>query len=306
MTTEEPKLSKGSYCIANQLAKQSKPYSDGAFVKQAFKTMFDCFKLEQNVFANMDASPSAMSRAVKDMSGFLEGNLKKTAADFVFFSLAISKSTVYFAAHFAVYIRGVDADFNVTEELASLVPLSNLNELRDMHEAVKSTLERFSLNLAKLSGVTTEDRKNKKLLKLIQNDAIAAGNSELMKHEKNQAFDLFETEIGNVPNVLRTECVGLRSNVQLGKEHCRMPTLDFYKNHLSKETYPLFHNHALFTLSLFPSAYDCKKMFSKTKRMVNKNRLLLSGEDLEHATRIALNSVDVDLDLFFSTNNITN
>ncbi|KAG8235640.1 hypothetical protein J437_LFUL013631 [Ladona fulva] len=59
-------------------------------------------------------------------------------------------------AQLAIFIRGIDKEFNITEELASLVPLKDTTRSVDLYEAVKATLARFSLTIDKMFGMVTD------------------------------------------------------------------------------------------------------------------------------------------------------
>ena len=94
------------------------------------------------------------------------------------------------AAHMtqpAIFIRGVDDEYDVTEEMASLVPLKDTTKSRDLYEAVKNMLKQFSLSTVNIPGRVTDGAlvmagEREVLVKLIENNAIAAQNSCLMKY----------------------------------------------------------------------------------------------------------------------------
>ncbi|KAL4121352.1 hypothetical protein QTP88_013881 [Uroleucon formosanum] len=52
---------------------------------------------------------------------------------------------------------GIDSEFNITEEIASLVPLKDTKKASNLFEAVETTLNTFSVNLVNISGLTTDD-----------------------------------------------------------------------------------------------------------------------------------------------------
>ena len=90
-------------------------------------------------------------------------------------------------AQVAIFIRGISHEYNVTEEMASLVPLKDTTKSRDLHEAVKNMLKRFSLSIVNISGRVTDGApvmlgKREGLVKLTEDVAIAAPNSCLMKY----------------------------------------------------------------------------------------------------------------------------
>ena len=90
-------------------------------------------------------------------------------------------------AQLAIFIRGIDDEYNVTEEVASLVPLKGTTKSRDLYEAVKKMLKRFSLSIANTSGTATGHApavvgKREGLVEVIEDDAIATQNSPLVTY----------------------------------------------------------------------------------------------------------------------------
>jgi hypothetical protein len=59
-------------------------------------------------------------------------------------------------AQLVIFIRGIDQQFYVTEELLALVPLKGMTKGTDIFEAAKKTLQRFDLSLSKLQRVVTD------------------------------------------------------------------------------------------------------------------------------------------------------
>ena len=99
-------------------------------------------------------------------------------------------------AQLAIFIRDVDVHFKKTEELAALYPLlKDTTKSLDLLEAVTSTLNRFSLQLNNLSGLTTDGApamvgKHQGLVKLIENETSKVGNTSMLNfhcfvHQEN-------------------------------------------------------------------------------------------------------------------------
>ena len=71
--------------------------------------------------------------------------------------MAIDESTdATDTAQLAIFIRGIDDKYDIIEEMAALVPLKDTTKARDLYEAVKNTLQRFSLSFANISGIATD------------------------------------------------------------------------------------------------------------------------------------------------------
>lgn len=55
-------------------------------------------------------------------------------------------------AELAVFIRDIDNEYNVTDEMASVVPLKHTTKSLDLYKAVKVTFKWFSLTFVNISG----------------------------------------------------------------------------------------------------------------------------------------------------------
>ena len=77
--------------------------------------------------------------------------------DFKSFSIALDESTdLSDTAQLAIFIRSVDEEFTVTEELLALQPLKGTTSGEDIFREVKSAIEQYGLQWCKLSGVCTD------------------------------------------------------------------------------------------------------------------------------------------------------
>lgn len=85
-----------------------------------------------------------------------------------------------------IFIRSIDNECNIIEELVSLVPLKARKKLTDLYDAATKTLIKFSLNLTNISGIDgAPDIVGKKegFVKWIENSAITFKNLNLMKDQ---------------------------------------------------------------------------------------------------------------------------
>jgi hypothetical protein len=73
------------------------------------------------------------------------------------FSIALDDITdTSDTAQVAIFIRGVDEDFNITEELLALQSLKVTTTGEDIFETVNTVFERFGLKWSSLSGICTD------------------------------------------------------------------------------------------------------------------------------------------------------
>ncbi|XP_071745257.1 general transcription factor II-I repeat domain-containing protein 2B-like [Lepeophtheirus salmonis] len=111
--------------IAKILSKQQKPFSDGLTVKECLQKFAEvkCSQMLKSV-SDVSLSRRTIVRRVEDMGSDIAYQLKVKLSDIEYYSLALDESTdIRDTAQLAVFIRAVDKDFNVTEELLDLNPL---------------------------------------------------------------------------------------------------------------------------------------------------------------------------------------
>ena len=75
----------------------------------------------------------------------------------MFYSLALDESTDQTdTAQLAIFIRGVDSNFDVFEELLSIASLKDHTTGEDMFKALKNVMEIYDLRFENLAGVATD------------------------------------------------------------------------------------------------------------------------------------------------------
>jgi len=111
-------------------------------------------------FSKISLSHQTISRRIDDIGKSIENKLEEKVRSFKYYSLAIDESTDVMdtVQEVAIFIRGIDNEFNISEEMASLVPLKDTTKARDLFEAVETTLNKLSLNLVNISGIATDGK----------------------------------------------------------------------------------------------------------------------------------------------------
>eukprot|EP00057_Strongylocentrotus_purpuratus_P033080 XP_790061.2 PREDICTED: general transcription factor II-I repeat domain-containing protein 2-like [Strongylocentrotus purpuratus] len=126
-----------------------------------------------------------------------EEQLRNVAANFEYFSLALDESTdISDTSQLLVFVRGVDADFSVYEELVEMRPMSGTTTGSDVAAVTIKGVENPGLqnSWGKLSGVTTDGApamagaRSGAVTKLIEhaNEHGETGNDGLLTSEPHE------------------------------------------------------------------------------------------------------------------------
>ena len=131
---------RASYIVSEKIAKHSKNYSDGEFVKECLQAVVDilCPGRKKEI-DNISLSRRTVTRRIDELATNIEMGLKELASKFKYFSLAIDESTdVTNTAQLAVFVRGIDDDFNITEEMLGLQAMKDTTTGEDIFSRVEN------------------------------------------------------------------------------------------------------------------------------------------------------------------------
>lgn len=149
---------KASFEISEIIARKLKPFSDGEFIKQCIDAAVDCLCPEKKqLFSSISLSRMTVGRRIGDLADNIEAILKERAENFDAYSICLDESTdMTDTAQLAIFVRGVDNDFNITEELLKLASMKGTTTGIDIFEEVKDALKENNLGFLKLTGITTD------------------------------------------------------------------------------------------------------------------------------------------------------
>ena len=126
-----------------------------------------------------------ISRRIDNLSTDLKLTLEKRASEFEYYSLALDESTdAIDTAQLAVFVRGIDSKFNLTEELANLHSLHDKTTGIDIYKAVMNGIDAIGLKFNHLCGVTTDGApsmigREKGSVALLEKERINSGSSTM-------------------------------------------------------------------------------------------------------------------------------
>lgn len=212
-----------SYMIAEKIAKRGKPFADGEFVKECLQSAVDVLCPSQaQAISNISLSGVTIARRVEDLATDIFNKLKSKCKKFEFYSVAMDESTdATDTAQVAIFIRGVDRDFSIVEELASVVALKGTTRGTDLYSSLTQTLRKCELDFSNISAITTDGAKSMTgekigVTTLLKSDVKASGNNTMMTfhciiHQENlckKSFSNFEhvmTVVVKVVNFIRSK-----------------------------------------------------------------------------------------------------
>ena len=149
-----------SYGIALALAKKKKVFSDGEEIVKPCLQIFARSLGDGNIKRKayeIALSKQTVTRRTEELSGDVFHQLKNLAHFCTFFALALDKSTdICGVAQLSIFIRGIDDNFNVFEELLNLESFYGKTRGSDIFDKVKSCLETFQIDTIKLITECTD------------------------------------------------------------------------------------------------------------------------------------------------------
>ncbi|XP_057672199.1 general transcription factor II-I repeat domain-containing protein 2-like [Diorhabda carinulata] len=154
--TQLDNVVKASFIVSSKLAKALKPFAEGEFIKECMLEVCDVLCPEKkNEFVSL--SRRTVVGRIEMMVNDIKTTLTDRMAGFESFSIALDESTdLSDTAQVAIFIRGIDKEFTVTEELLALQPLEATTTGEDIFNEVQKVFTSIGLPWSKLIGVCTD------------------------------------------------------------------------------------------------------------------------------------------------------
>ncbi|CAI6377025.1 unnamed protein product [Macrosiphum euphorbiae] len=150
---------KTSYEISLLLAKNKKPFSDGEIIKEAL-SIFSKNCNDKNVKTKADGislSRNTVTRRVEEMSNDISNQITQTVTKCKYFSLALDETCdLTSMSQLAIFVRCVDEDFNVFQDLLELSQLETTSTGRDIFMKIKECVDRKGIPWEKINSVCTD------------------------------------------------------------------------------------------------------------------------------------------------------
>ena len=94
---------------------------------------------------------------IDDLGDNIEGTLKDKISACVLYSLAFDESTDQSdTAQLVIFIRGIDINFNIIEEMLDLCHIKGTTTGKDIYEFVNLSLDKFNIDRKNIYSITTD------------------------------------------------------------------------------------------------------------------------------------------------------
>ncbi|XP_057603551.1 general transcription factor II-I repeat domain-containing protein 2 isoform X3 [Hippopotamus amphibius kiboko] len=111
---------------------------------------------QKQAFANASPRENPAVQPVEDVAGNLWEKLREKIRSFVAYSIAIDEITdINNTTQLAIFIRGVDENFDVSEELLDTVPMTGTKSGNEIFVRVEKSLKKFNIDWSKLVSVAS-------------------------------------------------------------------------------------------------------------------------------------------------------
>uniref|UniRef100_A0A8C7ISN8 SPIN-DOC-like zinc-finger domain-containing protein n=1 Tax=Oncorhynchus kisutch TaxID=8019 RepID=A0A8C7ISN8_ONCKI len=157
-TSQSEAAVKASYIVAAEIAKSARPFNEGEFMKKCMMKVCDLVCPEKKqAFSNVSLSRNTVADRTCDLATNLYDQLMEKGKDFVAFSLAVDESCdASDTAQLSVFIRGVDSNLCVTEELLGFKSMHGTTTGKEIFEEVSKCVTEIKLPWDKLVALTTD------------------------------------------------------------------------------------------------------------------------------------------------------
>ncbi|CAF4934644.1 unnamed protein product [Pieris macdunnoughi] len=154
--------SRASYVVAYNIAKSNKTFSDCEFVKTCLLQVSDILCPEQTRdFEAVSLSRKTNTSRIEAINKQFVTQLGSKISTFKFCSFALDESTnITDTAQLLIFIRGIDDNFGVTEELASMRSLKGTTKGSDIFEEFQETITSLKVPLTTICNITADGAPN--------------------------------------------------------------------------------------------------------------------------------------------------
>ncbi|XP_073681619.1 general transcription factor II-I repeat domain-containing protein 2A-like [Garra rufa] len=157
-TKENNAAVEASYMVSEMIAKAGKPFTEGEFVKKCILQAASIVCPEKKgQFSNISLSANTVAERISDLSNDIYDQLCEKAKCFSVYSVALDETTdINDTAQLAMYVRGVDDNFEVMEELLTVIPMHGQTTAQELFHQLCDAIKNAGLPWKRFVGITTD------------------------------------------------------------------------------------------------------------------------------------------------------
>lgn len=151
-----------SFFVAYNIARDGKPYSDGEFVKKCMVGVCDFLCPEEtNKFESVSISRPTVTRRIEQIEVNISEQLAAKINSMSLFSVAMDESSdIVDTAQLLIFIRVINDDLEITEELLSMISLKGRTTGEIIFNEIETCFSNHNLEWQKLFNVATDGAPN--------------------------------------------------------------------------------------------------------------------------------------------------
>ncbi|XP_076335740.1 general transcription factor II-I repeat domain-containing protein 2-like [Tachypleus tridentatus] len=144
---ENESVTRTNYKIVHRMAERGKPFTDGNFIKECMMDAANELCPEKaNFFESISLSETSAVRRAEELGENIALQIRQKARNFLWYSLELDESTdLSSTSQLLVFIGGINLDFQITEELASVCSMHGRTTGEDIFMEVHKTLQDYNL-----------------------------------------------------------------------------------------------------------------------------------------------------------------
>ena len=135
-----------------------KPFSEGDFVKECITSAIEILCPEkEKAIKCVSLSRNTITRRIEELAKNTKIQLYELCKNFETYSIGIDESTdVTDTSRLAIFVSGVDSNFNITEELLALCPMKRNCTSATVFKEIDTIFEKAGLTYDRLVGVVID------------------------------------------------------------------------------------------------------------------------------------------------------
>lgn len=157
-TKESNAAVEASYMVSEMIATAGKPFTEGEFVKKCILQAASIICPEKKgQFSNISLSANTVAERISDLSSDIYDQLCEKAKCFSVYSVALDETTdITDTAQLAMYVRGVNDNFEVMEELLRVIPMHGQPTAQEIFCQLCDAIKNAGLPWKRFVGITTD------------------------------------------------------------------------------------------------------------------------------------------------------